>query len=370
MNKFNGIKQERNINLELLRIVAMIMIVALHYISKSAIGNNVIIGSKEYFFLGGIKALSTIAVNLFIIINGYFIIEFKFKLRKLIYIWAQVVFYSVGIYLFICFFEKAQMSLVNLAYGIFPITMNTYWFASVYTGLYIISPVIKKVIISLEKSEFKRIMIIGTIIFTIIPIMPLTYGLDLSRGYGIIHFCYLTFVGAYLRVVYKSKSRDKKGYLVMYFLISGFVVIIMYIFQKFNFGDYYFKLYEYNSISMVLSSVGLFLYFKEVKLTNKHLNRIIRESAKLTFGVYLIHDNYLIRNFIYYKVLKTEYYSQSKHLILITIISILLIVVISMIIDFFRKKLFDGNLFEVTIGKISDKATKLGLKIENIFIEC
>lgn len=89
---FSSPKTTRSSNFELLRIICMLFIVLGHLIMAH---NDVGVG--EYMVSHIIRPFSVVAVNIFVMISGYFGI--KFKLERLIKLCTQTWFYSVGAFL-------------------------------------------------------------------------------------------------------------------------------------------------------------------------------------------------------------------------------------------------------------------------------
>ena len=92
-------KVNRKSNFELLRIIAMILIIAHHF---SLHGGFRVVQSKPlinriwilWLQLGG-----KIGVNIFVLISGYFLVSSPaFKLKKVLKLWLQLFFYSIVIY--------------------------------------------------------------------------------------------------------------------------------------------------------------------------------------------------------------------------------------------------------------------------------
>lgn len=85
----------RDSNIELLRIVSMLMIVILHFLMHGRILKWSAFGSKEYAIYWMIEAFVFVCVNVFVIISGYFLCLSKFKVSRLTKVWFQVLFYSI-----------------------------------------------------------------------------------------------------------------------------------------------------------------------------------------------------------------------------------------------------------------------------------
>ena len=96
-----------------------------------------------------------------------------------------------------------------------------------------------------------------------------------------------------------------------------------------------------NKLPVFIASLSLFLYIKNLKIESKLINHISQTSL----GVYLIHDNYFIRIFLWRYIFKNNSYYHSNYLFIHSIISITFTFIICVIIDIIRIKIFENNLF-------------------------
>ena len=90
-------KQNRNLGLDLLRIVSMMMVVGLHFINHSGLWEALSQGSLNWYLSNLVFGLCYVCVNCFVLISGYFQCEATFKLKRVVSIWIQAACYSVGI---------------------------------------------------------------------------------------------------------------------------------------------------------------------------------------------------------------------------------------------------------------------------------
>lgn len=106
MRVCNSSSQERvgarNSNLEMLRIVSMFLIVAHHYAMH---GFNIaeLNYSFNRYIVGVLSLGGKLGVSCFILISGFFMVNFQITLHKLIKIIAEVWVYSAGITLLFMF---------------------------------------------------------------------------------------------------------------------------------------------------------------------------------------------------------------------------------------------------------------------------
>lgn len=135
-------KKTRDCNFELLRIVSMIMIIMHHYVIHSGFVNIPISLNKlvtMMFSIGG-----KVGVNLFIMISGYYILNSKIRIKKVLKIVFEVYFYSILILILACAFCREEVNAKMIIKSFLPITYELYWFVTPYIWLYILTPYITK----------------------------------------------------------------------------------------------------------------------------------------------------------------------------------------------------------------------------------
>ena len=135
--------EKRQSNLELLRIISIIMIIMHHYALysgftwKNEITANALI-INFFLMFGKLGAL------VFVIISGYFYDKTKFKIKKLITLLVQVWIISIIGLIIGVITDSEKLNIINIIKSIFPVSFSVYWFASCYILLYIFIPFLKK----------------------------------------------------------------------------------------------------------------------------------------------------------------------------------------------------------------------------------
>lgn len=71
-----------------------------------------------------------------------------------------------------------------------------------------------------------------------------------------------------------------------------------------------------NSAIALIFSIGFFLTINSIKIKNRKLNNSICFISASTFGVYLIHDNPFMREWIWKEVFNDSYYLDNYIIIL------------------------------------------------------
>lgn len=144
----------RNSNIELLRIISMLMVVMLHFNSQCAypgvINLPADIGTSAYpGFL--IEVLCIVAVNCFVLISGYFGIHLK--LRSVLRLYLQCFFIGLISYLLYVALTPATIALPALLERLLAFTHNNWWFIISYLGLMVLSPLLNAAVAQLSKKQ-------------------------------------------------------------------------------------------------------------------------------------------------------------------------------------------------------------------------
>ena len=164
--------KERKSNIELLRILMMIMIIAHHYVVNSGITElydyNHITGNMLFLQIFGFAGKAMI--NGFLLISGYFMIKHKTSFKKIIRMFLQIKFYVVFIYLFMLALGYECFDIKSLIKVCFSITKGVnVGFTATFFLLYILMPFINKLVDHLTKKQFSWLLIILFIYYTLIP---------------------------------------------------------------------------------------------------------------------------------------------------------------------------------------------------------
>ena len=134
-------KPIRQASIELLRCVAMLMVITLHYLDKGGILtplSQAQSGSGYGAWL--LEAFCIVAVNTYVLISGYYLTESGFKLRSLVTLTAQILFYSVlvPVVLVLCgILPVKDMTLYQLLNYLLPVQTMHYWFGTAYLLMYL-----------------------------------------------------------------------------------------------------------------------------------------------------------------------------------------------------------------------------------------
>lgn len=343
-------KQERNSNLELLRIFSMFFIVLYHVIYHGHVIQNSY-NEKVIIISNILLCISIVHVNSFVLLTGYFQSENKFKQSKMWQIISSCLFYRIAFVVLMCILG-ISLTKVELSHELFILNMEEYWFLKNYLLLYCLSPFINKLINNINKIEYKRLLFACIIIFSIIPFFTGNISF-FNDGYSLYNFIYLYLIGGYLKKYPIDIKKLRMKSIVIFFscvlinyfinILSTYLLGINVVLDDFLLHIKSFYIFYSNPI-IIIQTIAYFLFFTTLNFKNKVINTI----STLTLGIYLIHDNNLLRDkFQLYKFLKIDNgpIFSGRFLIKIFMVAIF-IYIICMVIEFIRQKLFE--LFKKT----------------------
>jgi surface polysaccharide O-acyltransferase-like enzyme len=340
-------------NFELLRIVAMLMVVTMHYLwyggSLPSLTDSV--NSIGYFALA-VESLAIVAVNLFVIVSGYFLVNIRFKLSRLLRLMAQVLFYSLLIPLLLFLIGIPILADSEGIYGVLayvlPVSTQHYWFITSYVLLILLSPLLNSAFLYYEKKELGVTIILLIAVFSgIKSFVPVMLNFD-NFGYDFGWFICLYLCGAYIRTYdlpwLRKKNRAALLYLLCTALIFGLKVGSHFIHSKTGQLKFFYDVpFHYNFILVFAAAVALFYVFKEHDFKINISSAIINRVAPLCLGVYLIHMHYDIRDnwFSWSRIWPLSWRQGGVFgFALDMVLTVILVFVICIAIDYIRLLLF------------------------------
>lgn len=272
----------RSSNLELYRIICMLMIVAHHYVVNSGLTG---VGSpmanapssSNSIFLYLFGAWGKTGINCFLMITGYFMCTSKITLRKFIKLMGQIYFYRLVLYpiLLIAGYEILSFS------RIVKLVMPTWGCSDNFTGCFIAFwltiPFLNILIHNMNKRQHELLLILMLTLYTLLGSIP---SFNVTFNY-VVWFGIIYFIASYIRMYPNPIFENKKlwGYMT---LISVIMAMLSIHFR------HYLLMSDCNKFFAVSVAVCSFLWFKNM---NIKYSKVINAFGAGTFGVLLIHAN-------------------------------------------------------------------------------
>lgn len=360
---------ERNSAFELLRIFAILFIIAHHFSVHGGFNfaaleqtTTVVFNGTWIDFLG---QLGKVGVNLFVLISSFFLIDnTRFKTKKFLGLLLEMLTFGIIIGLIFFFKNKTEFSVPWLKSLLFPFGSSTWWFMTNYLLLYLFSPLLNRGIRALNKQAHLILTIVFLVIWSLLPTL-------IGKDYAFTNigwFITLYLIGSYIKIYDISlKMKPWAGILLSIGIFITWFAIKFVFSYYYKGGDYFltrllswFNLITMNNSVQVLAVIIMFLAFKDIKMKNiKPINFV----ASTCLAIYLFHDHGNIRYFLWIELFKNAAWSSSVYLFIYSLGIILLVFVVGFVIGVIYR--FTFGLGYNALLNLFDK--KCLYKIDNCF---
>lgn len=347
---------KRMANIELLRIIAMMMVVMLHFLDKGRLlpslsGELALNGYAAWI----LETLSIVAVNVYMLISGFFLVESGFKCRRLVQLLCQVLFYSLlvsGALLALGILSPGELNLYKLLQYVLPTQMVQYWFVTAYVLMYLFSPLLGTAVKHMKKEQLQAVILFLLLFLSVNKsVLPVRLESD-NQGYDGIWFICVYLVAAYMRL-YGLKWFDRAGKGFLCYLagcggVLGLAMCVRAVFLRTGQLEGYLTTpYNYNHIFNLFAAISLFYGFYHIRIKEGCISRLICRIAPYTFGVYLLHEQVEVR-YLWPVWLGASADSGAIRFVLRALGSVLAVFAVGILVDMLRGLLFGliGRLFK------------------------
>lgn len=184
----------RQSNFELLRIVAMFMVLAVHadfWALGAPSAEDFSANPANAWLRTVLESVTIVCVNVFVLISGWFGI--RFSMRGLTNFVFQCVYFLFGIYIIMLAFGLVTLSIKGIA-GCLCLTSSN-WFIRAYAALYILSPVLNSFVDKASKRQFAVVLALFFLFQTI-------WGWSGAAAFVVNGYSAFSFIGLYLLARY------------------------------------------------------------------------------------------------------------------------------------------------------------------------
>ena len=295
-------RSQRNMGIELLRMVLIFMIMVLHTLGKGGVLDNLVPLSSTYDTAWFLEILSYPSGVVFGLIAGYVGFDHNHRISDVVYIWLTVLFYTVigSVIFFIVMPETLTYEAVRNM--IFPVMSESYWYVSAYIGVFFFMNGINFAVKNMPKAEVGIMFVAALLLFSILPILSYTDVFALRLGSSILSIGSFYFFGACMkRFGILEKYSSKVLFLIFICCILftwGFKIAGESVFgfdesnpERFN------RLLAYYSPPIVLAGMCMLIMFSRMNIKG-FMVKIVKAAAPLAFGVYLLNAQPLVFRYL------------------------------------------------------------------------
>lgn len=357
----NTKKRTRQSNIELCRIICMVLIIAHHCIVHSGAAKINPCANKliAIFLIPGGK----ICFDAFIAISTWFLVEQSFKCERFIKIWGQTLFYSV-LFTFLSMQFGVKLTGTEVMSAFLPITGNVHGYVAAYLMLYALVPFFRLIIQNITKTQTEVlvfVLFVSNVLSQFVGNITEHYQ-KISSNVGL--FAFFFFLSYYFKK-YPVKIMESKLSLFFVFALCWCVISCAYYLVYYHPQNETFKILQkqvnsHFSIICIIGGYSLFLLFNNLKL--KPL-KIINVMAKPTLAILMIHDHNFFRPVVWNKIIKADTWYYSEYFIVYVVLTVLFIYLTCSLIEYLRVMLIERKVMKLKV--IRDLEVKIDEVINN-----
>ena len=370
----NIVKKQRLPNFEILRVLAMMTIVLLHFYlhglfyfdqtTDSNLNSFSLTSATDgclYFIHQCLIIVSRMGVNLFVMITGYFMINSRPRWDKVPVIWFQTMFYCVAIYAILVGAGIYDFSLKDFGAQFVPVYNGSYWFVTKYIGLIALAPFVNIMVRNLSRLQYRALLLV---------LLAMDFEIMCNFGYGkyfsgdctLFHLATVYLLAGYIRI-HPVDITAKKSFIAFCLSVAAIFLLTMLYEEYLN-----YRLNQpYGHVALTCALVGknglpiftsflFFVWISKLKVKRNWFTNALVRMAPYTFGVYLIHDNDYIRRLLWDSVVQhADAHSLWSVAYILAAGATIFIACVG--IDFLRKKLFD-------VLRVNERLTALATAAE------
>jgi surface polysaccharide O-acyltransferase-like enzyme len=326
------VKTERYIGLDLVRMVAVMSVIAVHFSLNSKFYTNPL-GGVGMFFQEYLRVFFMSCVPLFLMLTGFLNGKKVFSLEYYKGIWKIIesyLLFSVVAILFRVFYVKESYSFGEWIVKVVRFNADEYgWYVEMYVGLFMIIPFLNILYHNIVNKRQKEIFIGILMLMTVNTNRLLGYDILPAFWKGLYPITYF-FIGMYIKE-FLPKIDKKIGVLLI--LVLMFLGGMISLYLKESLVYFYF-----NSPIVMGIAILLFLLLYEFDFDNRLLRWVVSNVSMLSLDIYLV--SYIFDKIFYAYFLERYFYSQEQFYYYFPIL-FLLVLSFSFVSAFIKSKVRD-----------------------------
>lgn len=342
------VRRQRNSSIELLRIIAMLMILSHHFVlhNGTSLADLPMTPTREilsFFFLGAGK----IGVAIFFSISTWFLISseqsIKHNFKRIWLMERELLFWSLALLVAFAIAKKSLLSPTRILNSVFPIITNLWWYASAYALFLIILPFLQYALLAMGPKLHAKLALILLLVFgplSLVP-YPTIFSIYLTNVAG---FIYLFILLSCYKLYLKQCNVKQLWMLIAGGLLIGILITALKDAAiALMFADNtpaklvtYTPFRDFSALPSLMVGIPIFLLFDRLHFYNKYINFI----AKSAFAVYLISEYSPMRNLLWITLFNLKDIYGKPFALLRIVVTLLGVYVACTLCDFIRRGLF------------------------------
>lgn len=340
-------ESRRQTNLELFRILSMLIIVAHHYVVNSGIPSLYDYEHPTFnqLFLQIFACLGKTGINCFTLITGYFLVDKRSSVKRSFTLWSEFLFWQIlltGIFLLSGYANLSFKEVLMVVLS--PVFLAGKYYVETVIFLFLLIPFLNRITCGISKKTYFRMLAVLIFYFSIISTFSVIN--DTWNFPGWLITVYL--IGGYIKLhpskISESLVSGLISLIASLLLMCGSIILIQLL--DVHVG-YYYMVSDANKILPLIASVSMFIVAKNIRLRHSHLINLI---ASACFGILCIHANSdIMRKFLWKDLFDNMSWFESQWCPLHAVGSTLLVFFFCLVLVLIQKKIVGK-----TWGKLMD----------------
>lgn len=340
--------KERNSNLELYRIIVMLLIVAHHYVVNSGLMSVMKEDSLHiqsiFLYLFGMWGKT--GINCFVMITGYFMCKSNISLRKFMKLLLEVYFYNIIITGIFLLTRYAHPSFSTIFYALVPIQSFGVNFVACFMVFYLLIPFLNLLIQAMNRKQHLQLIVLCLLVYSGIGTVPkITLGVNYVSWFSVLYFMvsYIRLYGFPIKL-----SNRAWGWLTLLSILISMASVVFMAWLSTVFVDKNIPVFWFvadsNHVMAVITALCSFMFFKDLKIGYSKLINVVGAS---TFGVLLIHANSdTMRQWLWRDTFDNVWYIGESGLYLHALLSVFIVFAVCIVFDWVRIRIVEKSIFE------------------------
>lgn len=333
---------KRNSSIELMRLVAMLMIVGAHFCTFALDVTKLPFTSYRMLLQATIYPMGKIGVVMFFAISAWFITEkggIRTALRRVWLLEREVLFWSVALAASSLIIAPQSIGGKTVLASFFPLISGLWWYPTAYAIFLVLGPFAAEGLKLLGRGKHAALAITMFIVWTLLHGFWPIDGMSLG-GSNYAMFLYLYVLITYYRWYMQPMSRRVAWTLTA--IGFGIIALWQVLFSAFSWktgklswmAD--FLSFSESKIAVLAAGFGLFALFSSREFSNRFINTL----ASAAFGVYLITEYPVVRTLLWGKVSGIRTYVASPLFVIYSLAIVFAVFVVALVISLLRYALF------------------------------
>jgi len=292
-------RETRFVDLDALRALAIVMVVAVHTVSNLMYKYNTLPPSW-WWIANGVDSLSRACVPLFVMVSGALLLApereeslstfFGKRLRKVL---LPFLVWTVIYVLWRLFFHQETLSADDILTGFYEGTLYGHlWFVYMLLGLYLATPLLRALVRGADERTLRYFVLLWFVVVSLVPLANLWTGATLGVGFVVTTGYSGYFVLGY--VLHRSPVRPGAGWAAAAGVAALVTIFGTYWITLRNGGQFDGLFYDYLSPNVIVMTVFLFLLARSLPVEallqrSRAAKRTVTALSTTSYSIYLMH---------------------------------------------------------------------------------